>query len=328
MGSQSLNTHLDKAARSSEDKAYIDRMADFIYREYHLKAISIVPANRGYYGETWRMDTADASYFLKLDYFSRHQEKFQNSLPVVAYLCDNGIDFISKVIRTTLGSPYTHFESATLAIFEWVDAENMETDDTKIPEYQMLGKIYPLTKPGFMIPRAVFSDAAATRFYDMWESLKEEPRSEANDVMLSLFELHWEALAYRASRLLQFASLCKSDTSSFYFTHGDAGGNFMAGVEKYYIIDWDEVMYAPLERDAWVMCPYDWARKAFQDALRQNGISYELRSERLAFYCYHMFFWYLGEILEDFMVHGERKGLEEYLDGFIEDRIRYADSIL
>jgi hypothetical protein len=86
-------------------------------------------------------------------------------------------------------------------------------------------------------------------------------------------------------------------------------------------------MYAPLERDAWVMGCRDWARNLFNDILRQNNIQYELRPERLAFYCYHMFFLYLGEFFEDFIVHGQGKSLEEYFDGYIMERIKYADTI-
>ena len=69
------------------------------------------------------------------------------------------------------------------------------------------------------------------------------------------------------------------DSSHVYLTHGDAGGNFFVCGNRNYIFDWDEVMYAPLERDAWVMGCYDWARKLFNDTLRANGIPYQLRME-------------------------------------------------
>jgi hypothetical protein len=65
------------------------------------------------------------------------------------------------------------------------------------------------------------------------------------------------------------------------------------------------------------MCCRDWARDLFNETLKQNNIQYELRPERLAFYCYHMFFLYLGEFLEDFIVHGKREEIENYFDGFM-----------
>ena len=49
------------------------------------------------------------------------------------------------------------------------------------------------------------------------------------------------------------SSVCHEDVSDFYFTHGDAGGNFFVARNQNFLVDWDEVMYAPIERDAWVM---------------------------------------------------------------------------
>ena len=313
----------------NRDSNYINRLRDFICSEYRIRGIALTSAKRGYYGETWRLEASDKCYFVKLDYIPRHQIKFQNSLPVVEYLCSNGIDFIGKIIKTRNGGLYAHFNSAVLAVFEWIDAENIETDETKMPEYQMLCKVYPLTKQGFDIPTIEFSDDKAVSFYKQWEELKSAPPSKVNEDVLSMFEEHREKLSHRASRLLHFAYVCKADKSDFYITHGDAGGNFLVGNDRQYIVDWDEVMYAPLERDAWVMCCRDWARQLFNDTLKQHGIKYELRAERLAFFCYHMFFLYLCELLDDFLPHGKKEKLEAYFndDYFIEERMQFADTI-
>ena len=96
-----------------------------------------------------------------------------------------------------------------------------------------------------------FSAQAASRFYESWDKLKSAPKTRGGDAILSVFEQHKDRIVHCASRLSHFASVCQRDTGDFYFTHGDAGGNFFIGHGKHYIVDWDEVMYAPLERDAW-----------------------------------------------------------------------------
>lgn len=308
------------------DNEYISRLKNVIHKEYNINAIAIIPAKRGYYGETWRLETSDNFYFIKLDYFPRHQKKFHNSLPVVEYLCNNGIDFINKIVKTCDGELCTLFNSAVLGVFEWIDAENIETDNTKIPEYQMLCKIYPLTKQGFVIPTIEFSDEMAVRFYEKWRKLKAAPSNETNDSVRSIFEYNYEKLSHCSSRLSHFALLCQTNKSNFYITHGDAGGNFLVGKGRHYIVDWDEVMYAPLERDAWVMCCRDWAINLFNDTLKQNCIPYELQLERLAFYCYYMFFYYLSEFIDDLTLHDTRKKIEDYFS-WIEERIHFADTI-
>ena len=319
------------------DNDYTDSLKKFIRKEYNIDAVVIAPANRGYYGETWKLETSERSYFVKIDYSPRHQNVFRNSLPVMQYLCESGIDFIGTIIKTGDGRLYSDFNSAILGVFDWIEGENIETDETKTPEYQMLCKIYHLTKQGFDIPTIAFSDDMATRFYEKWESLKTLPSNDANDKVKAILESNGDELLRRSTRLKHFASLCKSDTDDFYITHGDAGKNFFVAKDRNYIVDWDEVMYAPLEHDAWEMGCRDWARKLFNDTLKENNINYELRLERLAFYCYHMYFYFLDEFLDelldeflgDFMLHGIVSSIEEYFDDsdFMVERIQFADTI-
>ena len=192
----------------------------------------------------------------------------------------------------------------------------------------MLCKIYLLTKPGLEIPTAPFSDDAAVRFYQQWERLKSAPKTEGDRAVLAVFERFKDEISHCASQLSRFAAICQQDEDAFYLTHGDAGGNFFVGNGRNYILDWDEVMYAPLERDAWVMGCYDWARRLFNDTLKANGIPYQLRPERLAFYCYHMYFFYLGEFLMTQPICDKSQRIQEYLeDGWIKSRVQFADTI-
>lgn len=313
--------------QTERDKQYIARLKDFIFEEYGIAAISVVPAKRGYYGETWRMDAENGSFFLKLDHSPIHRIKYRNSLKVVEYLCDNGIDFVGRIIKSKTVDLSSVFNSAVLGVFVWIDGENIETEETKIPEYNMLSRIYPLTKQGFEIPSADFSDERAAYLFTRLEQLKEEPTGKEHSAVPAVFEQYRETLTRYAARLSYFSDICRQDNSHFYITHGDAGGNLLVAGGNYHIIDWDEVMYAPPERDAWFMCCSDRALKAFGDALKRNNISYELRPERLAFYCYHMFFLYLGEFLNDCALYGKRRETEDFFDGWIMERMKYADTV-
>lgn len=147
--------------------------------------------------------------------------------------------------------------------------------------------------------------------------------------MLAVFERFTDEFSHCASRLSQIAGYCRGEIDDFYLTHGDAGGNFFIGNGKNYILDWDEAMYAPIERDAWVMGCYDWARKLFNDTLKANHIPYRLREERLAFYCYHMYFYYLVEFLMAHPICDKSQQIAEYLktDGWIKSRIQFADTV-
>jgi len=71
-----------------------------------------------------------------------------------------------------------------------------------------------------------------------------------------------------------------------------------------------------------------WAMEAFHEALRQNGIGYTLRPERLAYYCYYMYFFYLNEILDaHFALGGLSDYLADYLGGWMNDNRAYAETL-
>jgi len=296
---------------------YIKHLSTFIQSEYGINPITLTPAKRGFYGETWRIYTESASYFVKLVYTNTHKTVYECSFPVIQHLCDHGIDFISHIVKTKSGSLASHYDGAVLGVFDWIDGENIETDSTKIPEYEMLAKVYNVPTHGISLTCENFTDKHATKFFKQWNALEDK-------LLFSLLEKNRDKIVHRANRLRYVSNLCRGDTSGFVITHGDAGGNFVTDGVQSYIVDWDNPLLAPPERDAWVMCSRNWAREAFQNALRQNGITYALQPQRLAFYCYDFFFFYLTAFLDTF---AQTDTVEEYLDGWIKDSFEYADKL-
>jgi Ser/Thr protein kinase RdoA (MazF antagonist) len=294
---------------------YISRLLDFVRRAYGIEAIGISPAKRGFYGETWRLDATDASYFLKLVYPAVHKPVYERSFPLMQHLCDNGIDFISKIAKTAEGRLSSLFDGAVVGVFGWIDGENIENEKTKSAEYNMLARVYAVPSSGISIPREDFSGSSADMFFDRWKTIQDRG-------FRLLFEKNRAKIEHRAARLKRFSALCRGDASDFFITHGDAGGNVIESGDRHFIVDWDNAMLAPPERDAWFCMSRDWAMAAFNVALREKRISYALRPERLAYYCYDFFFFYLNAYV-DASTHVDI--VEEYIDGWIEESFKYAD---
>ena len=312
--------------------AYIDRLANFIRQEYLLEPLSVTPAKRGYFGETWKLCTAESAYFLKLDYTSPHKTVYANSFPVLEHLWNHGIDFVSRIVKSKNGELYTCFSSAVVGVFAWIDGENIQNEQTKPREYQMLARVYAIPPADLRISRDVFSAQSAELFFAEWTRLREGLKDDAANQMLALFEENELKIRHRAERLALFADRCKPDTSHFYITHGDAGGNLVVNGDKFFIVDWEEARYAPPERDGWFCLHWDWAMDAFHNGLRQSGIDYTLRPERLAYYCYHMFFWYMFAYLATYAAGNDKESIIAAMTGFfscwIEDNLLFADTIL
>ena len=311
---------------------YINRLTEVIRNEYGITATGITPAKRGYYGETWRLEASERSYFVKLDYSSVHKLVYERSFYVMEHLREREIDFISRVVKTSGGELSAKFDGAVLGVFDWIDGENVQNERTKIEEYCMLAKIYAVSGEGRMLPREDFSGKSADLFFAQLKRLGNSEKNEEKARILALFEQKSEKIKHRAQRLKLFADRCRGDKSHFYITHGDAGGNIITSGENFFIVDWDAPMLAPPERDAWFCLYWSWAGEAFNRELQRNGIAYELRPERLAYYCYYSFFFYLTEYLETYFDIGGVGGkmieaLEDYFGCWIEEEIRYADML-
>lgn len=298
-----------------------EQIIELIYNEYSIKGIEITPANRGFYGETWKLETKEETYFVKIDYLKNHQALYKNSLEVIDYLCQQGIDFINHLVKTKEGHLFTTFQNGILAVFEWIEAKNVETDETKADEYNLLSQIYKHSIPGFNIPIEDFSTNILLRFDKLIQLIS------SCDVR-SVLENNQESIEKYKLRLIHLSCICQQHKVPLYLTHGDAGGNFMVG-DTCYLVDFDEVKYAPLERDAWVMGCYPWARELFNDTLRKNGIEYTLSLERLAYYYYYMYFFYLCEMLESYRVDGNSKKVIEFFhESWLDERLAFAGTIV
>ena len=302
------------------DNKYTTRLLNFLNREYGLSASKITPAKRGYYGETWRVD----DYFIKLDY-SFHKEAYCRSFPVLERIIDYGINCVSAPVKTINGALYLQFDNAVLGVFRWINGDNIQNEETKFAEYNILAQVYTVPNNNLPMPHITFDTGIADLFFHQLSQLDNKP-------LLQLFDEYKSDLLHRRSRLEKFARLCETQQDHFYITHGDAGGNIIKSGDKFYLVDWDDPVIAPPERDAWFCMNLDWATQAFNNSLANHGISYTLRPERLAFFCYHMYFAYLTFYMNTYFELGAAGlspgGLRDgYFENWIKSNLTFADAM-
>ena len=105
----------------NRDENYINQLKEFLQENYGFKVQSLKEYNRGWYGETWEARTDKCRYFIKINYFEKQAKKYQKSFQVLEFMNDNGIDFVSQVIKSKENLLYTVFNSGTVGVFEFVD---------------------------------------------------------------------------------------------------------------------------------------------------------------------------------------------------------------
>jgi hypothetical protein len=83
------------------DENYYLKLKIFIEENYQLKIISIKEYNRGWYGETWKIECSNnCNYFVKIIYFEKQAKKYRQWFPVLNFMHLHGINYVSKVYNT------------------------------------------------------------------------------------------------------------------------------------------------------------------------------------------------------------------------------------
>ena len=307
---------------------YTRALSGFLAEEYGLRTKKILPAKRGFYGETWRVRAENGDYFLKIDYWKHHEREFRESLPVIRYMTDRGISFVPKIISTKAGGLYSRFRQGTAAVFEHVPGELSENYSVG-QLYRRLAEVYRLKTEGLALKTEDFG----TRRLDAFRRLKDLP-ALPEGVKKALAEKRAVISGYMR-RLQRFSALCKGKGDGFHITHGDAGGNCILDGERLFIVDWDTVMAAPVERDAWIFICDDHEMEKIISALSEKGIRFAPDRNRLCFYCYDFFFHYLNEYLIS-VAEAENRVQKEKIAGeligylsdcWIYERLKKADAV-
>ena len=180
-------------------------------------------------------------------------------------------------------------------------------------------------------PRRYLRKLYLSKQYRQWQDLKQQPSHPGSQALLNLLDCHENRFEALSERLLALSAHCKGDILPQFITHGDAGGNVIVGENRFHLVDWDDPLLAPPERDAWFCLHWPWAMDAFHEALRTQGINYRLRPERLAYYCYHAYFWYLTKYLNAFSESGDASGelfaeIADYVpNSWVHENIAFAE---
>lgn len=307
---------------------YEEDLIGFLFLEYRLTVYGIAPAQRGFYGETWKVHTDKGDCFVKIDYWKHHRESYQNSLSVVQAMSDSGISFIPKVMKTKEGHLYSRFQTGVAAVFEYINGELLEDCPITLL-YGHLAEIYRL-KVG---SGGLVTENFGTQTAGAIQNLRNMPDLPVN--VAEALDKKASAISRYAQRLEYFSSVCKKDRNHFHITHGDAGGNCILSGEQIYIVDWDSVMFAPIERDAWIFIGSRQQLDKINSVLEEKGVAYTLEQERLCYYCYAFFFYYLDEFQKSLADAGDEKQKEKIADslaGYLTDswiykRLNAADKV-
>lgn len=264
----------------------LDRLRAILQEHYGLDAPHIEPAPRGFVAETYRVRGAGADYFAKIIKVSRYSAFLKASLPVLHDLHRLGITQLTTPIAARDGRLDIEVGGYVVALFEWID----EDGDTDYPfdEYAaLIGRIHALSPQITIQPHTEnFRPLIVPIYEKAWATIFDGQRTHPAEIELveimgrvrTELEADW-VIFHELMRELQARPV------PLVITHGDAPGNvLMDKAGGLHLIDWDELLLAPPERDTWFHLVEPERAARFLAAYRQHNPNYQPDERLIQYY--------------------------------------------
>lgn len=268
-----------------------------LWEHYGMESIQSRDGLRGFYGEIWEARRGDARYIVKLDRSPKHQMVLHRNLPILPHLWKHGVRCLAQVVETKEGRLSLTFADGVLVVFTHLPG-TLVGEEGHALMFDAMARIYDVPPPAFLW-HETFTNRIEREVALYITSLSTFPHEAARSLSAFL-RTKIPLISRYAARLQYFSARCEKERDGFVITHGDPRRNTLVEGEHAGVIDWDDPLYAPPERDAWLFLDRREDLRLFEEALARHGMEYHFRVERLAFYCYYMFFQYLRESLSCF----------------------------
>lgn len=195
-----------------------------------------------------------ASYFVKLKRGHHHDI----SVEIVELLQNSGIQQIIPPIKTIQDQPTQRIEECTLIVYPFVEGENgfsrNLTDDQWIQLGRALRQVHEMAVPP-SIQKRIRREVYSPKWREAVRLLYIHVGAGTSDrIALKLWNFMKEnALTIHrlVDRAEQLAQKLQDQSAKFVLCHSDIhGGNVLLdGNDAIYIVDWDDPIMAPKERD-------------------------------------------------------------------------------
>ena len=300
----------------TRNKKYKDDLKNFINENYGLNVYKIKAASRGVDGETWIISSEKENYFAKISYYSTHKKAFINGINTLNVLNKNKIKHINKIIKTKNNENYAIFGDGILAIYDFVEG--------KIDYSYPYDKIMKLLLPIYKIDNL---EGLFTEDFNVDKIINDTKNSielaqEYEELSIVLNKYHNRISEY-IERLKYYNSVIDKNRKMV-ITHGDACVNVMVSGNSECLIDFDDTLVAPIERDCWFFIDSNKKIDDINVYLKESGIDYCLSNDLLAFYAYESSLIYVNNAIKKYDETKSKdilEEIEEILNGWVRKKI-------
>jgi spectinomycin phosphotransferase len=235
----------------------MDQLAALLGSRYGLAVERLEPAPRGWTGETYAATARDgARFFVKVYPRERLPPTAAAALPVLTELHRLGLSEPSRPIPSTSGALHERLGEDLVVVFEYLDAVRMGPPFTFGGERlgDLIARLHEQTgRVASPLAREAFAPAYGELLWRALARAREEPAvDEPRRGLRRFLDEQSSAIADGWAAFGEVARACRAARFEPVLTHGDWPFNLLQGADgTVHLVDWDELLLAPAERDTW-----------------------------------------------------------------------------
>ena len=300
---------------------YINDLKKIINEEYGIAIDEMSEASRGVDGETWIINSMDIKYFVKIAYYSSHKQKFINSINTLNLINNYEINHVNHIIKTKTLKDYVLFNDRVLAIYNFVNGNI----DYNYP----YDKIIELLIPIYKISSIENLDYEKYDIFGLIDETKQNiEKAKEYKELNEILNINNSLIVSYFDKIKEYYFKMDKNKKKF-ITHGDACVNCMVDNDNVVLIDFDDTLVAPIERDCWFFVDSKQKISYINNCLKEHDIDYELSYDLLAFYAYKSALIYLNDSATKYMETQKKdilSEIDEILNGWVRRKIQSIDN--
>ena len=222
-----------------------------------VATLTFLPLGADIHASVYKAETHNrSSYFVKLKGGRLHDDI---SAIIIDLLLNAGIEQIIPIVKTIDGQSTQRIDEFTITVFPFIDGRDGFSRDLTNDQWYTLGKvmkqIHRIHVPAEVqakIRRESYSPKWRQAVRSLYPLIESEPSGDMVAVnLLTFMKKHTAVIHKLVDRAEQLAQMAQDQSSQFVLCHSDLhGGNvLMDANDAIYIVDWDEPIMAPKERD-------------------------------------------------------------------------------
>jgi len=249
-----IDNYLEKIDKKLPELTH-SKVLHILQKYYNLQSFTIKKAPRGFTAQTFFVHSQE-KYLLKIIPKERVDQNFEKVLKSLSKIAQLGVCNITRIQTDKNQNLSVDLGNAVAILFFKIDAEWVLPDNLSKDEYMqmidLLKKIHSYTKKITNLP---IEDFAFDKHIIIKELIKKLEINENLDKKSSLLKNElskYIPFIKKQIKLFEWIldrALIEAKKSKWVITHGDSPGNIMVKEGEVFIIDWDGLLLAPIERD-------------------------------------------------------------------------------